>query len=194
MDIDIHLCPLQVSLSRERGLLSMLQSSSLLEAQGRVTVGFRRRKSTAQVLHPGQGRAGLATPPSELASLDLNNHRGWFCEQGHRGFKGEKGEPGLPGLDGLDAPCPLVWHHPSLPAWPLWASPRVWSCLRASHHPPPPPAPSIQSPLPPLLSVDTKGPLPWLALGAPAAPALACKACQDAFLASSYSCLTSPSP
>lgn len=68
---------------------------------------------------------GLSTPQSELASLDLNNHRGWFCEQGHRGFKGEKGEPGLPGLDGLDAPCPLVWHHPPFPAWPVWASPRV---------------------------------------------------------------------
>lgn len=64
-------------------------------------------------------------PQLEMADSDLHNHRGWFYEQGHRGFKGEKGEPGLPGLDGLDAPCPLVWHFPPLPAWPVWATPRV---------------------------------------------------------------------
>ena len=108
---------------------------------------------------------GRCAPQLELASLDLNNHRGWFCEQGHRGFKGEKGEPGLPGLDGLDAPCPLVWHHPSLPAWPVWASPRVWSMPERS------PATLHllllrQSSLHflPLPSVDAQGHLPWLVL------------------------------
>lgn len=69
---------------------------------------------------------GLSVPQLEMADFDLSNHHGWFYEQGHRGFKGEKGEPGLPGLDGLDAPCPLVWHFPPLPAWPKWATPRVW--------------------------------------------------------------------
>lgn len=69
---------------------------------------------------------GVSSPQLEMADFDLSNHRGWFYEQGHRGFKGEKGEPGLPGLDGLDAPCPLVWHFPPLPAWTVWATPRVW--------------------------------------------------------------------
>lgn len=92
---------------------------------------------------------GLSAPPSELARLDLNNHRGWFCEQGHRGFKGEKGEPGLPGLDGLDAPCPLVWPHPPLPAWLTRASPRVWfssACLSGRPPTHTPLAPSLSPP------------------------------------------------
>lgn len=92
---------------------------------------------------------GLSTPQSELASLDLNNHRGWFCEQGHRGYKGEKGEPGLPGLDGLDAPCPLVWHHP----------PCLHGRLRLPHRPPPRPRvwfwPACLSSRPPHTSCPT---------------------------------------
>lgn len=138
---------------------------------------------------------GLSTPQSELASLDLNNRRGWFHEQGHRGFKGEKGEPGLPGLDGLDAPCPLVWHHPSLPAWPVWAPPHVWLCLRASPttlylrllHPS-----SLH--FLPLLRRHQGSPCLAGPQGLPLHPPLACKVCRDDFLASSCSCLESTPP
>lgn len=124
------------------------QSSTPCEAKESIKVEFGRWEPTemgfllvaaSKALHPGRGR--MTGPLHSIAGAgqpDLNNHRGWFCEQGHRGFKGEKGEPGLPGLDGLDAPCPLVWCHP-LPAWPVWTSPCVRfmpACL--SSHPPHP--------------------------------------------------------
>lgn len=138
---------------------------------------------------------GRSAPPSELASLNLNNHRGWFCEQGHRGFKGEKGEPGLPGLDGLDAPCPLVWHRPSLPAWPVWASPRVWflpECspnTLASSCSTHPVSTSCLSP-PETARVTCLG---W-SLGAPSTLISCTQSWPDVFLAFSCSCLESTSP
>lgn len=92
---------------------------------------------------------GLSTAQLEMADLDLSNHRGWFYEQGHRGLKGEKGEPGLPGLDGLDAPCPLVWHFPSLACVAKLGYPTCVVCTRV---PPDPLAPFSQL----LLTVDTK--------------------------------------